>query len=133
MIGLDWGNADETILVWTFYDGWETQDFMNAISSSERMAANRSHKSLIHILMDIQHTQDIPDDMLTLGRYAIKQGIANNHKGLTIIINPSPLWHHLYQVLKTTIPHSIQILFAKDANEAYDIIQENQTQPQTKH
>lgn len=128
MIELDWGNADETILVWTFHEGWETQNFMDAIAASKRMIANRSHRSIVHILLDIQHSQDLPDDMLTLGRYAIRQAVASRHKGLTIIINPSPLWHHLYKVLQTTIPHTIRILFVNDADEAYEIMQADSSQ-----
>lgn len=132
MIDLDWGNADETILVWTFSDGWTAKDLVNAIASSKRMIARRSHRRIVHVLMDIQHSQDMPDDMLTLGRYAIKEAIDSGHKGMIIIINPSPLWNHMVGVLKSLISNSIQIEFANDANEAYEILQNSETQTNDK-
>lgn len=132
MIDLDWGNADETILVWTFSDGWTAKDLVNAIASSKRMIASRSHRRIVHVLMDIQHSQDMPDDMLTLGRYAIKEAIDSGHKGMIIIINPSPLWNHMVGVLKSLISNSIQIEFANDADEAYEILQNSETQTNDK-
>ena len=122
MIEIEWQDANQTILVWKFHDGWKTQDFMKAISLTEKTVSERTHRSIVHILLDVQRTQTIPSDMLTLGRNAIKRAISNGHKGLVVIINPSQIWLELYNALQSTMEQSINIRFAKNADEAYQMM-----------
>lgn len=122
MIDVDWGDVNETILVWTFEDGWNTQDFISAFTLSEQMVAEKLTPSIIHMLLDVQHTVRLPNDMFTLGRYAINRANKVGFKGLVTIINPTLLWHRFYEALKITAPHSIDIQFAKNADEAYQLM-----------
>lgn len=127
MIELDWGDAHERVLIWAFYDGWTAKDFYNAVMASEKILKNRSHRLPVHIILDVQHTNDTPNNMLTLARYAIKHATTTRHKGLIIVINPSPLWLELYNILQPMIPHTLQVSFAKDANLAYEMISDADT------
>jgi len=122
MIDVDWGDVNETILVWTFEDGWGVQDFMTAFTLSEQMVAEKITPSIIHMLLDVQHTVHLPRDMFTLGRYAINRANKVGFRGLVTIINPTLLWYRFYDVLQITVPHSLEIQFAKDADEAYQIM-----------
>lgn len=122
MIDVDWGDANETILVWTFEDSWTAQDFMSAFKLSEEFVAEKLTPSIIHILLDVQHTIHLPKDMFTLGRYAINRASHVGFKGVITIINPTTLWLRFYDALKITVPHALNIQFAKDADEAYQIM-----------
>ena len=122
MIEVDWGDANETILVWTFSHGWTAQDFTDAFVLSEKYVASKVTPSIVHILIDVQHTAHLPKDMFTLGRYAINRANNRGLKGLIAIINPTALWQRFYDVLKITVPHSLDIRFAKDADEAYQMM-----------
>jgi hypothetical protein len=127
MIDVDWGNAQGTILIWTFSDDWVAQDFIDAFTISENAVAKMTRTSKppnIHILLDVQHTVHLPKDMFTLGRYAIKRTVENRHKGLIVIINPSKIWNSFYDILKRTIPNSLKVHFAADADEAYQMMHE---------
>lgn len=127
MIEVDWGNVDETLIIWTFYKHWTADDFIHAFDVSENMIMKKAKREPIHFMLDIQHTAHLPPDMFTLGRYGIKRATIANQKGLLIIINASQLWHHLYEMIQVTIPHDLHIHFAKDANKAYDLINHNNT------
>jgi len=125
MIDVDWGDAEETILVWTFEDGWTAQDFMDAFKLSEEFVAQKLTPSIIHVLLDVQHTVHLPKDMFTLGRYAINRASDVGFKGLVTIINPTTLWHRFYDALKITVPHRLIIKFASNADEAYQLMIES--------
>ena len=122
MIDVDWGDANETILVWTFDNGWTAKNFMDALETSEEFVGEKLKPSIIHILLDVQHTVHLPPDMFTLGRYAINHARNMGFKGVITIINPTTLWHRFYDALKITVPHTLNIQFAKDADEAYQMM-----------
>jgi hypothetical protein len=124
MIDVDWGDANGKILVWTFYDGWTAQDFIQAFTTSENAVAKSHKSSHVHVLLDVQHTAYLPKDMLTLGRYAIKRAADDRQKGLIVIINPSKIWKRFYDILKPMFPHSLKICFANNADEAYQMMHE---------
>jgi hypothetical protein len=122
MIDVDWGDVDETILVWTFEDGWTAQDFMDAFTTSEEFVEEKTTPSIVHALLDVQHTVHLPNDMFTLGRYAINRASNLEFKGLITIINPTMLWVRFYDALKVTAPHAFDVRFAQDADEAYKMM-----------
>lgn len=124
MIDVNWGEANEAILIWTFYDSWTTQDFVAAFTISENFVANIAQHSTVHILIDMQHTAHMPRDMSTLDRYAIKGCINLRKKGLIVIINPTSVWLQIYNIINRMVSNSLNICFAKDADEAYQIIAE---------
>lgn len=129
MIDIDWGNAEETILIWTFYDGWKEQDFLDAIKFSEKLVARKTSSATIHTMIDVQHTGDLPANMFSLGKTAIQRGIESKNDGLIIIINPSELWLRLYEVMSKMIPNNwLRVHFAKDANEAYAMMNNTDAQ-----
>ena len=122
MIDVDWGDVDETILVWTFEDGWTAQDFMDAFTISEKFVEEKTTPSRVHALLDVQHTVHLPKDMFTLGRYAINRATKKEFNGIVTIINPTTLWVRFYNVLKVTAPHSLDIRFADNSDKAYQMM-----------
>jgi len=127
MIEIDWGNFDETILIWAFHKNWTANDFIDAIGTSTALIHQRTTQGTVHILLDIQHTQHLPSNMFAIGRKAIQRSMQSNHRGLIVVINQSELWNRLYDVLEQMIPNTLNICFAKDADEAYKLIREAQS------
>jgi hypothetical protein len=124
MIDVDWGDANETLLIWTFSNDWTAQEFLNAFTLCEEFVASRSNRSVVHILLDTQHTTHLPKDMFKLGRHAIKRCIDIRQKGLIIIIDSSTVWVQMYDFLMRRGSNSLHIHFAKDTDKAYQIMVE---------
>ncbi len=120
MITLDWGDANESILVCTFIDNWTAEDLFLAIEKVENMVLPQEKP--IHILIDAQQGFTPPKNLITLAKSALsRQKIAVN---LIVVIAKSRFLQGIYGIMGKMYPGIRKVQFANNANEAYELIEQ---------
>ncbi len=120
MIELDWGDADETILVWTFCEGWTADHYYQAIHDAEKMALASNQP--IHVLVDAQHIFKSPRNLITLANAGLNRGTVPVK--LIFVITQSGFLENIYHIMTRIYPDSLKVHFVPNANEAYRLIRE---------
>ena len=117
-IHVDWGNPEETILVWTFENGWGTTDFKEVLPISIEMLSSKEHT--VDVLADFQRTFTRPTNLIALAQLGVGQAPPNI--GQVVIISRSTFWQWMYQVFSRLYRHDVEFKFARDASEAYQFL-----------
>ena len=120
MIELDWGDAHETILVWTFQVGWTAEDFYQAIAEAEKMVLVKNNA--IHVLVDAQHAFKAPQNLITLANAGFRRIVVPVK--LILVISNSGFLQNIYRIVTKIYPESPKVQFVQNANEAYRLIQD---------
>lgn len=123
MISVDWGNQDETIIVWKFNGHWDATCFRHAVKKTMRMAKSKPYP--VHGMVDMHRALTAPRDMMTLIRQAIRSNTATNY-GKWVVISESQLWVNMWQMthrLYRLKPRKIH--FVSSVQEAYEILEEH--------
>ena len=119
-ITLNWGDFDETFLVWNFTQNWTTEEFYDLLQELQRYAQPK--KQPIKIMVDMRRSMKAPNNLLTLLRIAVKSNIQNIEK--IVVISNSNFWIQMYQILvKTThLDDNTPVTFVNSVDEAYYLI-----------
>lgn len=73
-IEIDWLDRHQTIIKFTFHDGWTSDDLLNAFNQSFAMMMLVHHP--VHFLLDMSNTMTMPFD----GIFTNLLGISENHQ-----------------------------------------------------
>ena len=120
MITLDWGDANESILVWTFSDNWTAEDFYLAIEKAETILGPKEKP--VHIIVDAQQGFKPPKNLIALSKVGLKRG--PTPVKLVVVIAKSRFLQNIYGIVAKMYPGSLKVHFVNNANEAYQLIEE---------
>ena len=124
-IELDWGNAEETLLIWTCDTHWTSEEYYEAVVAGKNMIESQSHP--VDVIVDMQFNRMRPMQLLQLAKYGYRHRSLN--VGTVVLIYRSTFWLFLEDTLQSIFGHEFNLLFVRDANEAYDVLN-NQRFPQ---
>lgn len=117
-IELDWGNADESLLIWTCDRHWTHDDYYEAVQTCVAMINGQSHP--VDVIVDMQFNKMRPQMLLQLAKYGFRHRSAN--VGTVVLIYRSTFWLFLEETLQSIFSKEFRLLFARDANEAYSLL-----------
>lgn len=126
MIKVDWGDHEETIIVWHFDDAWSAEDYAIAWWQSNQFAMSKPHK--VNILTDLRRTGKIAPNLLpTLLSYLPDQ---SPNIGLSVMIThpENRSWAWLYGVLENFYKRPETVRFVEQVDEAYALVEETPAQ-----
>lgn len=123
-IVVDWGNVEETIIVWKFRKRWSEADFYAAVERSA--ALTKSVDMPVNYIIDLQHSISSPPNLLAISRAAMQNHNFSN-QGVTTVITKSAFWQQLFEALANSVTYHIgHITFVSDVDAAYDRIEKAQ-------
>ena len=119
MITVDWGNHDETLLIFRIHQHWTLDEFKSMVQRSQKLIHSKQYP--IYILADVQTASKAPHNFLpTIVRGLSSQPPQDIH---IIVISKSVFWQRLWNMIQAFNFHSIPVYFVHDANEAYALIE----------
>lgn len=111
-IYVDWGNQEETLIVWKMGQQWDAEDFIQARQQTRVMIASKPHE--VAIIADIRHTLRHPRNILPLLRGSGHTPLPN--MGLIIVVSRTSFWSRLLQQMGV---HHLKVHFVEDLDAAY--------------
>jgi hypothetical protein len=116
-ITLDWGDFDETFLVWNFAGKWSAEEFYQTIEQLKQLSMTKPYA--VNIMVDMRLSLAAPNNLLTLLRVAVKSKVQNI--GRIIVISKSNFWLQMYQMLVKTaqLPETTPVTFVGTVDDAY--------------
>lgn len=119
-IKVDWGNAEDTLLIWRFQKDWTPRDLQNACSMAETIVAQKNQA--VDVILDFGYTLTPPPNTITLIRSLLLHFPANT--GKIVILGRTGFWEQIFTLaLKMgDIRHSIY--FARTVDDAYELVEE---------
>lgn len=69
MIVVDWGDADETLIVWRFEQRWKLNHYFKAVDTMALMANSKRHS--VYAIIDLRRATRIPPRPLSIASYGI--------------------------------------------------------------
>lgn len=117
---LDWGDFDETFVIWSFAGRWTPEEFYTAMEKLRDYGASKPYP--VKIMVDMRHSLAAPNNLLTLLRAAVKMNVRNI--GQVVVITPSNFWPQMYEMLVKTVKldGSTPVTFVKTVDDAYSQI-----------
>jgi hypothetical protein len=118
MIHVDWGNLEESLIVWKIGAYWSMSAFHEAFTRTQWLLRTKTHK--VHILLDLQRVEYIDPDMIC----PIFASFQHHppHVGRTVIISENPRWQALWDDLMAARDPHRAIYFVRSANDAYHLV-----------
>ena len=113
---VDWGNEDETILMWRFPMRWTGDDFYQALQTTQALVVHKT--CAVDVLVDMQQALQSPTNLLSLFKNGLSKPIPNLRH--IIIISQSRYFVSLYAVLQKLRRDFPKLHFVEDANEGYE-------------
>lgn len=115
-ITVDWGDADETLIVWKFGKSWTHSDFLSALVKSNAMQSTHRPQ---HCIADLRQMIMTTADFSEIAR-ALKH---SNHiiNGLTVAICHRDYWQTVYNDAISRVTGR-QVTFVRTVDEAYHLI-----------
>lgn len=114
-IELDWGNANETLLIWTCDTHWTSEEYYEAVQTGVEMIDSKAHP--VDIIVDMQFNRMRPAMLLQLAKHGYRRRSRN--VGTVVLIYRSTFWLFLEETLQSIFSNDFRLLFVEDANEAY--------------
>ena len=116
-ITLDWGDFDETFLVWNFNGKWTADAFYQTIEHLKQLSLSKPYP--VNVMVDMRQSLAAPNNLLTLLRVAVKSNVRNI--GRVIVISKSGFWLQMYQMLVKTaqLAETTPVTFVGSVDEAY--------------
>lgn len=117
-INIDWGNLEQTILIWTCETEWTTEEYYEAVRESKSLIESKSYD--VDVMVDMQFNRMRPTMILQLVKYGLRNRAQN--VGTVILIYSNSFWLFMEETLKRVLAGELNFMFAQDANEAYQIL-----------
>lgn len=120
MIIVDWGSADENLLIWKFHGHWTDTEYSQAVMQSNALIVSQPH--IVDIICDMREAKIPKTSVLSLAVAAIQRRPRN--LGVTIIITHSTFWQNMYELLKRNrrLKRRATLHFVNDVDRAYNIV-----------
>lgn len=120
MVRIDWGNADETFLVWRFEGGWQADDYVASVYEANRLADSKAYP--VDIILDLQRSNMEVADIARLfrwGRDKLSENIC-----LIIVVTTNPYWQNLFDLIGQVYgTHRLPTAYCTTSDGAYDAIE----------
>lgn len=121
---VDWGNLEETIIVWKFRNRWDETDFYDAVERSATLT--QSTDACVDYIIDLRQSISSPPNLLAMSRAAIQNHNFEN-QGRTAVITKSSFWQQLFDTLLSSVRHFMgHVMFVDSVDAAYDVIAQAQ-------
>lgn len=117
-IELDWGNAEESLLIWTCDTHWTTDEYYKAVEVCVDMINRQPHK--VDVIVDMQFNRMRPSLLLQLAKFGYRRRSRNVNT--VVLIYRNSFWLFLEDMLQRIFANEFNFLYAQDANEAYALL-----------
>ena len=122
-IAVTWDNPQRTVICFDFRDHWDWDDLYAASDQATAMLDTVNHT--VHFIMDLRQANKIPGDLM-----AHAERIAGGHhprRGKMIVVGANRLLRTVGGGLRKLFPDATRnVVFARDLEEAYEIIADSQ-------
>ena len=121
-IHVDWGNHEETIVVWKFSREWESKDYMQALSKTSTLLRHTTQN--INLICDIRLSVQRASNLLVLARLVTQH--RPPHIGVMTIIVANEFWKNMADILtRQRSGRPLPVYFVETVDEAYDLVGAN--------
>jgi len=128
-ISVDWGNHEETLIIWKFVQEWNTVDIIRAIDATYTLLSLKP--IAVNIILDMRHSKKRNQRISSLQRAFNRVFPTNLQK--VIILSNSLYWQQFFQLVDQLLDDDKKQDFdyTSDVNMAYSLsgfeadIQEN--------
>ena len=118
MIAVDWGNDEETLLIWRFVANWRLRDVFKAVKQSRVLTQNTHHT--INVMIDMRLSRSWDSMMLLLCHAAAVQ--ANSQVKRVVIISANPVYKQLWKTAQRLYGAvDYPIYFVSTVDDAYSL------------
>lgn len=118
-ITVDWGDMDETIIVWKFHFAWTVDDFRHAMQRTVQLKQQVGHD--IYVICDLRPVLSYPPNLVTLALEMTKR--YPEAAAITVVITPNEFWPRVFQLFQRVAPRQFQnARFVRQVDEAYEYI-----------
>ena len=116
MIIIDWGDADETMIIMKFIGQWTTRQYRAAMVRRNLMILSKSHP--VATIADLRQSGSIPRDILKTAITVAQFNTPNS--GQVSVITNHPIWSQLSKlVMRFSGTDSSVIRFVHTVEDAY--------------
>ncbi|GAB4519553.1 MAG: hypothetical protein OHK0046_28610 [Anaerolineae bacterium] len=119
MIVVDWGDADDALIVWRFEGPWTPKDYYIALERVSRLVAAKQHR--VNVMVDVSQAA-LPRNAMALANKGFQARPAN--LGLIVVITDHTLWHMLYEMITRMSGIDYGLKFVNTIDEAYLLLGE---------
>ena len=124
MIKVDWGNHEETLIVWHFDDKWYADDYAWALRYTNYLAMTKPHT--VNIIMDLRRTETLATNLLQTILDNLPDKSPNLH--VSVLITTNTAWKTMYNIILNIYKQDIDVRFVDSVDEAYDLVEQKQPQ-----
>ena len=118
---VDWGNFEETFVVWKFNHKWATDDFGEALKELNALVASKPYRT--GCIADMRYTYLSDKNLMLIARMLQNQVPSN--LGCIVLIVSSDYIPRLYAHFKRIVPNACEISFVQSIDAAYEFIEEH--------
>jgi hypothetical protein len=126
-ITVDWGDFEETILIWKIEGNWNIDDYLAARDYALIMVQHRAGV-IVDVIADMRRSALMPQNIAWVIRDSLE--IAQFNRGVVAVITPTSYWTQLVKTLQKTYFRTVKfpIYFVNTVDEAYELVDEVQMQ-----
>ncbi|GAB4519557.1 MAG: hypothetical protein OHK0046_28620 [Anaerolineae bacterium] len=122
MILVDWGNAEETLLVWKFEGHWTPEEVFAAVDQVLLFASGYPH--MIDIIVDTRRAH-LPAHPMNFNHREFRHKPGN--LGQIVVIYEAVLWSMLYDMLTHLSGIDYGVAFVQSVDDAYKLVERAET------
>jgi hypothetical protein len=126
-ITVDWGDFEETILIWKIEGSWNIEDYLTARDDALQMVQQRA-AVIVDVIADLRRSALLPQNIAWVIRDSLE--VAQFNRGVVAVITPTSYWTQLVKTLQKTYFRTVKfsIYFVNTVDEAYALADAAQTQ-----
>jgi hypothetical protein len=119
---VDWGNIEETLLVWRFGHRWTGEECAQALEDTNRLAQSKPHP--VDLIADMRQSISHPSHLFSLGRHIFAALPANLRS--VVVLGLNGYWQRITELLNRQVTYRCDnIYFVDHPDDAYNIIELN--------
>lgn len=124
MIKVDWGDHEETLIVWHFDDQWYAEDYACAIHQTNLLAMTKPHT--VNIIMDLRRTSTLASRLLQTILDTLPDKSPNLY--LSVMITTNKAWQTLFNIITCIYRRESDVRFVDTVDAAYSLVEEKHPQ-----
>lgn len=126
-ITVDWGDFEETILVWKIEGNWTLEDYLVSRDQGTALAEQRA-PVIVDVIADMRRSALMPHNIVAVIRDALE--VARFAEGIITVITPTNYWTQLVHSMQKTYFRTVKfpIVFVRDVDAAYELVETVQAQ-----
>lgn len=116
-IVVDWGNAEDTFLIWRFDGAWTWKE----VHSSFEVLHELSHdKADFDVMLDLRSCHSVQPNLLS--HLVRLSGNMPHNLRRTVVISHSPFLERFYQMLKSYTSAALDVIMVTSIDAAYNLL-----------